>query len=653
MSDFESLAASLADSLESDWQTLARPSQLPPPGDWSIWLLLAGRGFGKTRVISEGVLDQVRTGARRIALVAATAADARDVLVEGESGIMSCAPHWNRPNYEPSKRRLTWPNGALATLYSADEPERLRGPQHDFAVCDELGAWRYVEAWDMLMLGLRLGKNPRCYVATTPKPTKLIRDLVSREGKDVVITRGRTKDNASNLAPQFLKTIVSRFQGTRLGRQELDGELLTDTPGALWSAANLEETRVATAPALQRIVIGVDPSGSGSDTSDECGIICAGLGLDGEGYVLSDLSGRLAPPEWARRAVDTYRVNRADRVVAEVNFGGEMVIATIAAVDPTVPVKAITSSRGKVLRAEPISTLFEQGRAHLVGTFPELEDQLTAFTSDYNRQRDGSPDRCDAMVFALTELMCNLPVGGYFSISTLLANGEPVATPKRPTGLIAVAATPTKSGEQLGVVYLAVDEHKVNPWPVVILDYDLRPVDDALFQKFVPGIYERLASLALTCETANLGLWLHGSSGVSAALKQWATERDYPVNDIDEHVEWAASPLADRAAAASRYLHGRRVKIAREAYEKLVELRGFTRNHLVAEYSAFKIDEEMESDELLRALLSGVLIALDDSRVAVDVAPAEPADGTPAPFVFDPANPKIDYSTPWQGFRVR
>jgi predicted phage terminase large subunit-like protein len=637
MSEFQSLANSLADSLEADWRSHARPSQLPPPGDWSIWLLLAGRGFGKTRVLSEWVLDQVQSGARRIALVAATSADARDVVIEGDSGILSCAPRWNRPEYEPTKRRLTWPNGAIATAYSADEPERLRGPQFDAAVCDELGAWRYPEAWDMLMLGLRLGKNPRCVVATTPKPTRLIRDLVSREGKDTVITRGRTKDNEANLAPQFLKTIVARFAGTRLGRQELDGELLTDTPGALWSAQNLEETRVPQAPPLSRIVIGIDPSGGDSEGADECGIVVAGLGLtDGHGYVLSDLSGRYAPPEWARRAVDAYRVHRADKIVAEVNYGGQMVLATIAAIDPNVPCKAISSSRGKVLRAEPISTLSEQGRVHLVGTHPELEDTMTSFTADWSRARDGSPDRVDALVFALTELMCDQPASGYFPLSSLLSNGAPVETPEHCSYVIAVAATPGKSGEQLGTVYLAIDEHRVTPWPATIVDWDLRTVDDALFEKYLPSVYKRLDSLALECSTQSAGLWLHGTSGVSAALLQQATERGFNVNDIDDKVEWAAAPLADRAAAASRHLHtGRRVKIAKEAFDKLIEFRGFTRNHLLAEYSAFRIDQEMASDGLLRALLSSVLISLDDSRVAFDVeieeAPAAPPPPIPLP----------------------
>jgi predicted phage terminase large subunit-like protein len=643
---FGDLAASLRDSAERDWRTLARPSQLPPPGDWSIWLLLAGRGFGKTRVISEWVLEQVQAGARRIALVAATAADARDVVVEGESGIMACAPKWNRPEYEPSKRRLTWPNGALATLYSADEPERLRGPQHDAAVCDELAAWRYVEAWDMLMLGLRLGKNPRCVVATTPKPTKLIRDLVSREGKDVVITRGRTQENEANLAPQFLKTIVARFQGTRLGRQELDGELLLDTPGALWSATMLEETRVSQAPALQRIVIGVDPSGSANDTAGECGVVCCGLGLDGEGYVLSDLSGRLTPPEWARRAIDTYRVHRADRIVAEVNFGGDMVVATIAAVDPSVPVKAITSSRGKVLRAEPISTFFEQGRAHLVGTFPELEDQLTSFTSDYNRARDGSPDRLDAMVFALTELMCNQPVGGFFRESSLLVNGEALEMPNRVDEVFGVAAA-NPDTDSLGVIYFGASQLPDQAPPLTILGWELVEAEEVLTRDWLPGVLETLRLYALECARpghTRAPLFIE-ETPFGQALLELGAASNLDVLPIPN--ETLARNLPDRATAARNYTSAGSVRVCRRAHQHIATHRGVSRNHLMAQLLGFDPNVKQRELELVDALCIGIISGLqgrgasalplfDTSAVAVQGAastlPAPADDDSPKPW---------------------
>ena len=299
-----SFAALLGDALENSWLALARPNQLPPSSTWwQIWLLLAGRGFGKTRTLAEWVCDQVACGqARRIALVAATAADARDVLVEGESGILAVAPPWCRPVYEPSKRRLTWPNGAIATTFSAEEPERLRGPQHDAAVCDELGSWSRPETWDMLQFGLRLGRNPRCLVATTPRPTKLIRELLAREGHDVVVTRGSTYENRANLAPGFFDQVIRKYEGTRLGRQELLAEVLEDTPGALWNRDALDQCRREHAPELRRIVVAIDPAATSGEDADETGIIVAGKDGGGHGYVLADLSGRYSPADWAKTA---------------------------------------------------------------------------------------------------------------------------------------------------------------------------------------------------------------------------------------------------------------------------------------------------------------------------------------------------------------
>ncbi|HEV2700463.1 MAG TPA: terminase family protein [Steroidobacteraceae bacterium] len=422
---FGTLAQSLRGADAYDWSLIARPNQLPPIWAWFIWLLLAGRGFGKTRSELEFCRTEVEAGrAGRVALVAATAADARDVLVEGPSGILTISPDYNRPVYEPSKRRLTWPNGAVATTFSADEADRLRGPQHDLAVCDELAAWRYPEAWDMLMMGLRMGKNPRCVVATTPRPGKLLRSLLAREGKDVAVTRGATFDNAANLAPQFLDTIITRYQGTRLGRQELNGEMLADTPGALWSLSNLDETRVVAAPLLKRIVVAIDPAGSTAEGSDETGIVTAGLGINDHGYVLGDLSGRYAPAEWARRALNIFHALGADRIVIEKNFGGDMAAATLRSIEPLIPITEVTSSRGKILRAEPVSALFEQRRAHVVGSLPDLETQMASFTSDWSRERDGSPDRVDAMVFALTELMLNAKVGTYAHTSVSMGGSR-------------------------------------------------------------------------------------------------------------------------------------------------------------------------------------------------------------------------------------
>lgn len=394
----------LREALASSWQLKARPEQLPPAGDWFAWLILAGRGWGKTRTGAEWVQKQAHHGyASRIALVAATAADARDVMVEGPSGLLAIAPKHLRPEYEPSKRRLTWPNGAVATTFSADEPERLRGPEHDAAWCDELGAWRFPEAWDMLLFGLRLGR-PRVIVTTTPKPIRLIRELLARQ--DVVVTRGRTADNAANLAPTFLEAIQARYGGTRLGRQELDGELLEDVPGALWQRAWIDQDRVATAPeTLKRVVVAVDPAVTNTENSDETGIIVAGIDAADHVYILDDLTARLGPAEWARKAVAAYRRHQADRIVAEVNNGGALVEATVRMVDATVPYREVRASRGKAMRAEPVSALYEQHMVHHVGSLPALEDQMCAFTSDFSRATAGySPDRVDALVWAVTEL---------------------------------------------------------------------------------------------------------------------------------------------------------------------------------------------------------------------------------------------------------
>jgi len=392
-----------AQTVLDDWRVWARPSQLPPEGAWRVWLLLAGCGFGKTRSGAEWVRAQAESGAaQRIALVAPTARDARLVMVEGESGLLTIAPDDQRPVFEPSKRQLTWPNGALATLFSADEPDRLRGPQFDAAWCDELAAWRYPAAWDMLMMGLRLGENPRVVVTTTPKPVKLIRALLA--SPDCAVTRGGTRENADNLAPGFLAAIVKQYEGTRLGRQELDAELLEDMPGALWSRDAIERARVDEAPVLRRVVVAIDPAASAGDNADETGIVVAALGQDSQGYVLDDLSGRFSPHDWASRALEAYRAHRADRIVAEVNNGGAMVEATLRVLDAGVSYKPVHASRGKLARAEPVAALYEQGRIHHVGAFAALEDQMCAFTGG-PLSHLASPDRVDALVWALSELM--------------------------------------------------------------------------------------------------------------------------------------------------------------------------------------------------------------------------------------------------------
>lgn len=396
-----SLKPAEAEALNHEWRFWARPKQLAPDGDWRTWLLLAGRGFGKTRCLVEWVNYRIECGARLINVVGATALDVSKVLVEGPSGFLACSPPWNRPSYQPSRSRLKWSNGAIANLFSAEEPDRLRGPQCDTAIADELAAWKYPESWDQLQFGLRLGKDPRVAVATTPRPTPLIKTLLA--DSTTVVTRGTTYENKSNLAPQFLEAIVKRYEGTRLGRQELDGEVIDDAPGALWKRERIDAHRQPSPPHMARIVVAVDPSVSASSEAAETGIVVAGLGVDGHGYVLSDESLKQPTPEqWGSQAIAAYRKFQADRIVGEVNNGGDLVESNVRSIDKTIPFKQVRASRGKAVRAEPIASFDEQGRLHHTGIFPILEDQLCQWEPGVSTW---SPNRLDALVWAITELM--------------------------------------------------------------------------------------------------------------------------------------------------------------------------------------------------------------------------------------------------------
>ena len=401
----EGLSNEQALAILFDWPFWARENQLAPAsfanGEKTYWLNQCGRGWGKTRVGAEQVRAWARTF-RYVNLIGATADDARDIMIEGESGIMNICPNSERPNYRKSERKLIWPNGCQSLIFTADEPERLRGKQHEKLWADELGSWRYPDAWDQAMFGLRLGSTPQAIVTTTPRPTPLVKDLIKNPA--CVVTRGTAYENRANLAPAFYTAIIRKYEGTRLGRQELNAELLDDNPGALWQRRQIDATRVAKAPAFRRIVVGVDPAVTSREDSDETGIICAARGpapkdstVAGEHYYITADKSLIASPDvWARAAVKCYHDNSADRLIAETNNGGEMVELTIRTVD-----KAVTASRGKMIRAEPIAALYEQGRVHHVGFFPMLEDQMCDFdplTSPF------SPDRMDALVWALTEL---------------------------------------------------------------------------------------------------------------------------------------------------------------------------------------------------------------------------------------------------------
>ena len=379
---------------------------MAPPGNWLVWTYLAGRGAGKTRSGAEWIREKLQAGCGRLALIAPTAGDARDVMVEGVSGIMSVCWEGDRtdkgevlgiPAYEPSKRRLTWANGAQAAIFSAEEPERLRGPQHDALWADELAAWADPQAtWDMAMFGLRLGANPQAMVTTTPKPLPIIRELVNDPRN--VLTRGSTWDNRTHLAESFFHHVVGKYEGTRLGRQELNAEILEEADGALWRRDMIRRGDV---PELVRVVVGVDPPASSSGDSALAGIVVCGLGIDRRGYVLADYSGRMSPGEWGRKVVAAYDNFNADRIIAEGNQGGEMVRHTIQTVRENIPVTIVHASRGKQARAEPVAALYEQGKVDHVGSFPALEDEMCTWEP---LSALPSPDRLDAMVWAMTDL---------------------------------------------------------------------------------------------------------------------------------------------------------------------------------------------------------------------------------------------------------
>ena len=401
----ESLEEPDATDLKYAWSLHARDSQLPPEGDWDTWLILAGRGFGKTRTGAEWVRAQVEDRhARRIALVARSLPEAQSIMIEGESGILNISPPSNMPAYEPSKRKLTWPSGAHALVFSSHEPDQLRGPQFDAAWCDELASWEYPEqTWDNLNFALRLGRRPRCVVTTTPKSIELIRSLPNSPG--VHVTRGSTYDNQDNLAPSFFSGIIERYDGTRLGQQEIHAELIDEDEDALWKREWIEDARLSSHPPVARIVVAIDPAMSARPNSSETGIVVVGADMHRQhAYVLADESGKLTPNGWALRAVHLFDKFSATRIIAEDNAGGDLVKNTLkTAVPRTMPYKGIKARRGKYIRAEPVAALYEQGRVHHVGRFPDLEDQMCTWTPESGPSH--ALDRADALVHAVTELM--------------------------------------------------------------------------------------------------------------------------------------------------------------------------------------------------------------------------------------------------------
>ena len=409
----ETLSADELIALQYHWKFWARPDQLAPPGDWNYWMAMAGRGWGKTRVGAEwvrGVAESGKIG--MIHLVAPTNSDIRKVMLEGESGLLTISPNWFRPKFEPSKGMVTWPNGVRAYVFSAEEPERLRGPQCGAFWADEIGAWQKMqETWDQLQFGFRLGRHPQGVITTTPRPVQVVRDLVdmAKDGS-CVVTRGSTYDNRQNLAAPFFKKIVTAYEGTRLGKQELDGDLLEDNPNALFFCENIDRFRVKEAPAdLISVVVAVDPNNVDDVKSDEAGIVTAGKKMIDDVmhyYILFDdtvVGG--STDAWGRKAVQVYYRERANKVIAETNNGGDLVIKNITNVDTSVPVEKVWASRGKTKRAEPVATLFEQGRVHIVGRLDLLEDQMCKWDPTIPQDQQKSPDRMDAMVWAVSYLM--------------------------------------------------------------------------------------------------------------------------------------------------------------------------------------------------------------------------------------------------------
>ncbi len=390
--------------LEERWHIWAHEGQNPDDGDWRIWMIMAGRGFGKTRAGSEWVSRLARAdGSLRFALIGATLEDVRKVMIEGESGLIKVAHATEDVDWNATRGEVTFASGAIAHVYSAESFEKLRGPEHHHAWCDELAKWKNAEScWNNMMLGLRLGEKPRVLVTTTPKTVALVRRLVVQPG--VEVRGGKTADNP-NLPQDFVDSVRALYEGTRWGRQELDGELIDDIAGALWSRELLEKCRVSTGSEYQRIVIGVDPPVS--EHGDACGIVAVGLGADKKAYVLADHSVTGASPEgWARAVAGAVEAWNADRVVAEDNQGGNMVESTLRAADLAMPIKRVHASRGKSARAEPVMALYEAGRAFHLGVFPELEDQMCGLIAGGGYEGPGrSPDRADALVWAMTELM--------------------------------------------------------------------------------------------------------------------------------------------------------------------------------------------------------------------------------------------------------
>ncbi len=391
------------EGLRYHWPAWAREKQLPPPGDWRVWYLKAGRGFGKTRAGAEWVRARQGTGSGYIALVGQTPADVRDVMIEGESGILAVCPPDNRPLYEPSKRRLTWPNGAKAFAYSGANPDEMRGPQSDTVWIDELASFDFAqETWDNALMGLRLGNDPRALITSTPKPKSILKAIEA--DAHTVTVKGSSYENKANLPRQFFDAIIARYEGTRTGLQEIYAQDMEEAEGALWKRHYFRYAEPNMAD-MVRVVVAIDPAVTATEGSDETGIVVVSQAANGRLWVLADRSGRYSPDGWAQRAIDAYHEFKADRIVAEVNNGGDMVAHTLHTADKTVAYRAVHASRGKRVRAEPVAALYEQGKVMHAMPFLALEDQLCGWSAGSEK----SPDRLDALVWACSGFLGGVP----------------------------------------------------------------------------------------------------------------------------------------------------------------------------------------------------------------------------------------------------
>jgi predicted phage terminase large subunit-like protein len=653
------------EALRGAWRRQARPEQLAPPGAWTTWVFNGGRGSGKTRSGAEWVQERVAGGERYVHLVAPTAADVRDVMLEGPAGILSIAAPHMRPIYQPSLRKLVWPNGAQGLLFSADEPDRLRGPQCGTLWIDELCAMRTAQdVLDNAYFGLRLGKDPRCLITTTPRPLKPFKALLARDGQDVVVTRSSSYANRDNLAPSFFAQIVAKYAGTRLHAQEVEAQLLTDTPGALWHLDRIEELRVRVAPQpFERVVVAIDPAVTFGPDSDETGIVVVALAADGTAYVLDDLSGRYPPEEWARRAIQAYRVHAADRIVAEINNGGALVESTLRSVDPGIPYTAVHASRGKLTRAEPVSALYEQGRVHHVGVFGPLEDQLTS----YDGSRNGaSPDRLDALCWAITELMLGEPPGRFIRAEALLRTDSagvpaPVDMPDQVERVFAFAAIVESEADALGTVFFAVAPGSPR---VVVAGWDIQALEQSTLDTYFPAVAERLQELAaLTGSSPLRARLIVEPAGLGAVLLEQGQLRRYNVAAlVDKGL--LEKDLTARVIEVGNYLAAGGIKLLARAHEETQTFKGVNRNHLTAALAAFRLgDADKKIGPLLAAFATGALDVLNTNpalntwlRLAdrwglTNRAPAEggklanvmapPPAARPAPAAAPPVHPEV------------